>query len=1414
MSAVLRSMLLSAIVVACAGGVLSTANAQQSAVFVDDSVAAAESLQRIPELIAAGNMGEAARIAQSLLESEGDRVVATAQDPAIFISVRARIHELLLANPALLERYRTTEESRALRQLAGGQHSAAERSRLLTPSGFDAAIRLAQEHLESARFDAAYWTLLELDSHPDRKSDHERSKRVALAAAELTRYLGTPGAKSLAARYVTDAALPVPDSTPIVPPQTALALSRNAIAPAGPLTEAEVAKDPLASVALSRVEQVAPRSAVAGLPSTAWALPGVVGDAVYLNDGLSIGAWDRATLVPLWRFTPRAVVDDTDTLDENQRLPLDIRARQFEECSTITVASGIVVATTGFATGNFRREHDPRTHALDAATGRVLWSVDPAALDKQLSESSVRGPALLSGDTVVLTLGRLSTGRRIASSLMIGLDASTGALRWMRPLANVGVSVYARPSRVAEFGACEDGIVYKADALGVVAAVEAATGRPVWLRRSQSVAQEDMMRYGPLADRQPWTGAVPIVEHASIIVLEPGTGDIVRLDRASGALLERRRADQAGAPKYLVRVGETLAAVGTQIVNFIPLADLAGGQSRLGPSYRDPGAAGRAFAAGTRLGVPVVGGIAMMNPANPGEARFIDLAESGNAVVTDGQLVVATPSNLTSHLSWTAAEPRLRAWMSQRPDDPAPCLTYINIASRAGKLAGLPGVADALLAIVDADPSDVARQGARHDLFRALLTIVRAAQHPAPGGPMPDLALVDPLLSRLARAADAPDERALQLLEAASIHEALGRTSAAIEAYQQVLQDPDLAQATIDAPLGLGPGDRAWETARDRLAAFLGKAGYRPYEGFAAQAARELADLGPGAAAPALEQLARRFPLAHSACVALLAAAELHQRGGSRNAFAADLGAAVECASTIARLTRDAPVAELALAAGQLTDLLIQSGRVGEANRLVKRLAADNPGLRLVGAGGAQDPARMLESFGKTLAAIERRADLSGSIERRPQTLIGWTIAKARLTSGPGVATDQLPLYALGERVAGLWASRAEDGRLAPLWSRAYDHDVERPSFVRVDWDSSFLFWPAGPAGPSLERVSSDGTTLWRTPGFDSLFPPEPPDNSPEPEKFTAPLDGEVDRDGIVVDIDDRTAVLVKRSGRAIGIDLGSGKVLWARDLGMNGVYDFTLVSGRLVAVGFGAREAASAIVVADARTGEGTLTLGTPDVPLKSHTRWVREVAGLAIIALDAQVFALDPVTSELKWKVTDKIAQNSIDAWGIDNQIFLLTSEQKLWTINAATGETRKEDLDTARRLGMIEQNRPVDEPANVVVGLRPGGSAIVSENGLVCYDESGKRVGFDAAGIDGVRRLFAIGEDTVAFIEAAPGTERSERRAAGLQLVSMPSGKTRVKEHLGLFDTPSAIAAIDGHLAVSVGPLTVILTLTKSP
>src|SRR5204863_8263479 len=97
-----------------------------------------------------------------------DKVLEIPGDGDLFVSVRARAHALLLSNPALLERYRA-DQSRPAQDLLDTDPESVERTRLLTPAGFEGALRLAQEHLESARFEAARLVLEQLESHPDRR---------------------------------------------------------------------------------------------------------------------------------------------------------------------------------------------------------------------------------------------------------------------------------------------------------------------------------------------------------------------------------------------------------------------------------------------------------------------------------------------------------------------------------------------------------------------------------------------------------------------------------------------------------------------------------------------------------------------------------------------------------------------------------------------------------------------------------------------------------------------------------------------------------------------------------------------------------------------------------------------------------------------------------------------------------------------------------------------------------------------------------------------------------------------------------------------------------------------------------------------------------------------------------------------
>src|SRR5690606_20872463 len=131
-----------------------------------------------------------------------------------------------------------------------------------------------------------------------------------------------------------------------------------------------------------------------------WALPAAVGDVLYVNDGLTVSALDRFTLHPIWRARTLPSDAGPEGLSPLQRR---LRGRIMDDACSVTIAGDRLLATTGTATsGTGGREGDGRLHAFARHTGRVLWSADVSGFDEALAQSSVRGPATVVGDTVVV----------------------------------------------------------------------------------------------------------------------------------------------------------------------------------------------------------------------------------------------------------------------------------------------------------------------------------------------------------------------------------------------------------------------------------------------------------------------------------------------------------------------------------------------------------------------------------------------------------------------------------------------------------------------------------------------------------------------------------------------------------------------------------------------------------------------------------------------------------------------------------------------------------------------------------------------------------------------------------------------------------------------------------------------------
>ncbi|MDX2016448.1 MAG: PQQ-binding-like beta-propeller repeat protein [Planctomycetota bacterium] len=625
-------------------GLACSAQAQVVApVWTDDSPAARDALARAGELAAENNAGEAVRVLQGVLDADAERVLKSDNDPAVFVPVRSRVHALLRGSPALLERYRTEFGPRARAILEGstGEDSApapgesaelaVERAYLLTPAGAEAALRQARRRLSEGAFDAARLALEPLAEHPDLEAVRPRARELAL---EIARSLDRADVRAWAKGWeLTDIGAGYRVPAPALVRGRGAGESREIVpterAPAAPLRVLELVTP--------GVEQDA--GGVLGISGIeAWVMPALRdesgrADVIYWSDGGEVRALDALTLSTLWRVRAgealEGVSGSSSALETGLAEPLSVR--RVDDGAWITLApggpdGGGVLLTLVTDPGN--RGNDGRLLALRAAIeplgdseaaearARVLWSRSAAEIDPRLDGGIVRGAAVVEGSTAVVTIRRESRTRRVMSVYQAGVDLSTGRTRWVTLLATFGSPPVYRAPRPSESATLDRGIVYRADEMGLVSAVEARSGRIVFVRRlGPEQPAEDPARsflYRPVAsvrlESQPWATPAPIVVHregapSRVLVIEPtggslekdAGGDLVALDAKLGTIAGRREGRDFGDPRYLVRVpggsgegggeggGDLLAVVTTDRVGVVPIDRFDSAEVKLGP---------------------------------------------------------------------------------------------------------------------------------------------------------------------------------------------------------------------------------------------------------------------------------------------------------------------------------------------------------------------------------------------------------------------------------------------------------------------------------------------------------------------------------------------------------------------------------------------------------------------------------------------------------------------------------------------------------------------------------------------------------------------------------------------------------------------------------------------------------------
>lgn len=1431
---------------ALGAGALVMAQPQSNPVYVDESPAANDTFVRAREHVGAGNLDEAVRVLQILLDEQADRVIATEKDRDLFVSVRAAVHERLLAEPGMLSRYRAMMAARAERLFQDGRVDEVERSLLLTSAGFDSALRIAQRQIEDARFEAARLTLEQLEKHPDRTGDKERGARAAKLSALLARYLDRREVRLIAERWAAEAQVAAGLLKPEAWPAGALAAGVSPLGPLPALNASGLIAKPLWSVTVNPnaappdPNALAPgvRAGAASIPPLAKDLlliPTVEGDTVFINDGTVVSAWDRFTLAPRWSVSPG--IADAPAQQGGVR---GNRVRpdrfgygfnpRFEDLGTVTVQGRTAVAATGRGGSSApgTRDSDDRLHALDTLTGRVRWTVQIGAIDPLLADSGVRGPAIITEGTVVVAARKLQPERRLVSLAIAGVEAQTGALRWVRPIGSAGSLPFAPQSLGAEGMMLSDGVVYRADRLGVVGAIEAGTGRVRWVRRlpvDAAMNTEQVLS---------WQVSNPIVDGTSIVMLSPDGRRAVRLDSATGTLLGERDVAELGAPtaRYLLRAGEYLAAVGEDRIGLTRIAAFEIDRATSTQPIQQPGIRGRVSVVGGRLLVPTVSGMTLFDPERPQTpAGTHTLDEPGQVLALESQLVVADDLRLHSYLRWEVAEAILQQRIKADPKDPAPAVTFVELAYRAEHPERLAEAVDAALASLRVAPAGEATDAARSRLLEALNDMTISALEPgagtAPRGQslpkiIEDKALLETLVARLGELASTPDERVAHVLATGRVREGQGDFAGASMEYQRVLEDPALTGATWRGPqLSV----RADLEATRRMEGLVRQHGPGAYAAQEAKARAELAGFGAGATIEQLEGLVARFPLSSVTPAAWGKLAEALRAADKPQQATAALEAGLRAAQRIA----DAPPATVGELAGRLIVTLRERKQTAAAAGVLRTVRTRFPGLALTSAGAPLDADRIGVELADALAAAMRWARVGNVRAEGAQVIPGWSLMEPVLIeSSPTVASlvplrsdDAVSVWAAPTAAAG-GAGGAESGdAITKVWSREIQEGYES-HLLKLTGDAAYFLFVSSVDG-YVERVGgSPPAERWRSPSFVKALGREGSRGMRRvpgvmADAMATPTDGLQDPRNILVAMDDRTLVIVQRAGRAVGIDLDTGEELWAATTQVNRVYDTQVAAGLLVIAGDQEERGQGGVVtdlrpaiqIIDARTGRSTQKFGEGVLGGGAgggHVHWVRITdTGTLIAGLGNAVMCVDPTTAQVNWTITHADILPVAAAWVFGDELVLLGPDRRLWLANASTGRMSPRPLDIPRT--HLDAARSIEAfPLSAIPG---SGFGVATQQGLALFSAEGALTGLDGMGGSTAMVPPRPAEGRAVTIE----TVAEGRTNDGLMMFSMHAldtsgGAMAASRPVLLGARPLAMMLIDGRIAVTAGSVTIVL------
>ncbi|MBI4577323.1 MAG: PQQ-binding-like beta-propeller repeat protein, partial [Planctomycetes bacterium] len=1142
-------------------------------IFVGEREALTTQVRELLELSASGRWREAlerqTQIRALLGEASGDgsaggQVYPVAADR--YLGVEALLREVFSRMPPeALSEYRAAHDGRA-RDLLGRARSARDALALervvrefpyatSTPAAMDLLAALAMESGDVGR--AAGW--LE-EMARDRPAGEERpGVLLRLAAcyvlmgeeASAERVRGelatlTGGRVRVAGRDLSpDEAL-----APLARPRASRAEAPTGFAPGARVwtTELDGALDE------ARRSEFQERHLAVPLPRA----PVADRERAYAQDGRVLVAVDLATGGVRWRVAAGrgagAGPTGTDPLADDLRRPAVQEGRVYAALDAgEAVRRTAPPAPAGPAEDpgppgppdlddGYARYERPPNHdvvAVDAARGRPLWSAlaDPAWDDAARHSEHLSSPALGAGRVFVGTTRERTRGELEAH--LYALDDRTGRVLWHTflmsgfPANPLGLGAGGSPPAFA------GDTVYHLTNLGVLAAVDAYTGRIRWLAAYDAAGAAT--RDATIRGGRRWASIPPAVVGPVVVAAPRDAAYLYGLDRQDGGLRWR-------LPRDGLRLAGPLTEDSVWVGGDHVLAlDARTGTVRWETPLSSP-QRGLAASDGQGLWVPTVRGVARLD-ARTGEAlSFHDWPDAAGG--RDGANLELTTHPTVRLLAATATrldafegevETRTRLAREVALGDPEALLRRAELDQRAGDLeAPRADLSEARRRAASGGDeglaSRVANQAHRLHLERARRALAsrdeagaademgQALAERAPGEDRLDVLMRrGESLSSLAEAPGAgPGSRAL--------------AERALATWQEVLGGPEGVPGTgagayRDLPWRGGPGGsdppaRAGLLARaavDRILLAHGREVYAPWE---AESEALVATARKTFTKEGLEESYLRYPSSQAARVALLDLATFYDRKGARDQAMVALG------EFAASYPDDPRTPEQRLRLGSLAESAGHLALALETYRALARDLGETPGERTL-LGRCRE--RLASDRFRDEDPRSALAPSPGGFQEVWRTRIDLEAEDPRVMvpTGPGEADPAM------EGVFLLVSEHAVEARSVgtglPRWRRnlVVEEDLLwEPSALRVG--DRYVVWRPGDAWGLDART---GEVAWRNQVAAPGLPEEgPPHLAPTPRiAGAAAVEG--------------TVFLVMGRRMVLALDSASGERRWVRPL-------------------------------------------------------------------------------------------------------------------------------------------------------------------------------------------------------------------------------------------------------------------------